>query len=577
LSLDSRGSARLKKTSRVSSNAYKSKNQVSRLAIVLDDVIYSAPLLLEYIPSGDAVIRGHFTEREAADLALVLRSGALPAKLEVAQNQVVGASLGADSIRKGLLSGVVGAVVVVVFMIVYYMIAGVVANLTLTLNLLILFAALAFFRATLTLPGIAGIVLGIGMAVDANVLIFERIREELAGGKDLRRAVKDGFNRAWITIFDSNLTTIITAVILYFLGTGPIRGFGLTLIISLSANLFTAVFVCRYLFDLLTARGTLAALPMRQLFKRPNLDFLSKRHICALVSIVIIVVGAVPFGIRWVNQNKAMASGKTQAGASLLHIPIKGIELTGGDSVRLDFTNVVDIALVRSALNQVNLGDSTIQSVGDGSEVLIRSPFNTSDQVIQTLRDAPAFKDNPFDVGEQQQIGPATGSDLVTKAMLAIGFSLVAMVVFLWYRFEWAYGLGAILALTHDVLVVLAFFALTGRQISLNVIAALLTIVGYSVNDTIVVFDRVREDVRINKTMPLQSIMNLAINQTLSRTILTSSTTLFVVLAQFLFGGEVINDFAFALLVGIIAGTYSSIYIASPVVLFFNKLFGRRA
>jgi len=449
--------------------------------------------------------------------------------------------------------------------------------LTLALNLLILFAVLAFFRATLTLPGIAGIVLGVGMAVDANVLIFERIREELAGGKELRRAVKDGFSRAWVTIFDSNLTTIITAVILYFLGTGPIRGFGLTLIISLVANLFTAVFVCRFVFDLLAARGTLTSLHMLQVFKQPNLNFLGMRHTCALISIVIIAAGMVLFSVRWVNQDKAMAAGKTQAGASLLHMPIKGIELTGGDLVRLDFTNMVNVGQVRAALAKVNLGDSTIQSVGDGREILVRSSFNSSDLVIKTLREAAELKDNPFGVGEQQQIGPAIGSDLVRKAFVAIGLSLLAIVVYLWYRFEWEYGLGAIVALAHDVLVVLAFFAFTGRQVSLNVIAALLTIVGYSVNDTIVIFDRVREDVRLNKAMPLQAIMNLAMNQCLSRTILTSCTVLFVVLAQFLFGGEVINDFAFALVVGCIAGTYSSVYIASPVVLFFNKLFGRRA
>jgi SecD/SecF fusion protein len=575
LSLDSSGTARLRKTSRLTSQAYKMNNAVTRLAIVLDEVIYSAPLLLESIPSGNAVIHGSFTDREAADLALVLRSGALPAKLDIVQNQVVGASLGADSIRKGLLSGLVGMLVVMVFMVVYYLLAGLIANLTLMLNILILLAVLAFFRATLTLPGIAGIILGIGMAVDSNVLIFERIREEQAAGKDLRRAIKDGFARAWITIFDSNLTTIFTALILYFLGTGPIRGFGLTLIISLIANLLTAVFVCRYVFELLATRESFTRLRMSQFFGATKIDFLGKRQICALASIVVITAGMVIMGIRWVNQDKAMAEGKTQLSTSLLQTPIRGIELTGGDMVRLDFAAPVQVGLVRAALEKIGLADSTIQTVGDGKQVLIRSPFNTSGKVIETLH--ATFTSDPFVVGEQQQIGPAIGEDLVHKATYAMVLSLIVMVIYLWYRFEWEYGIGAMVALAHDVLVTLAFFAFSGRQVSLIVIAALLTIVGYSVNDTIVIFDRVREDVRLNKGMTLKDIMNLANNQCLSRTILTSGTVLFVVLAQYLFGGAVINDFAFALLVGCIAGTYSTVFIAGPVVLFFNTLFKRRA
>jgi SecD/SecF fusion protein len=575
LSLDGSGTARLRKTSRLTSNAYKQDNVVARLAIVLDDVIYSAPLLLESIPSGNAVIRGSFTDREAADLALVLRSGALPAKLDIVQNQVVGASLGADSIRKGLLSGLAGAVVVMVFMAIYYLLAGLVANLTLMLNIIILLAVLAFFRATLTLPGIAGVVLGIGMAVDSNVLIFERIREEQAAGKDIRRAIKDGFARAWITIFDSNLTTIFTALILYFLGTGPIRGFGLTLIISLVANLLTAVFVCRYVFELLATRESFTRLRMAQFFGATKIDFLGMRHICALISIVVIAAGMVIMGIRWVNQDKALAEGKTQLSTSLLQTPIKGIELTGGDMVRLDFTTPVKVGAVRAALEKIGLGDSTIQAVGEGRQILIRSPFNTSGKVIDTLH--AAFATDAFVVGEQQQIGPAIGEDLVRKATYAMVLSLIVMVVYLWYRFEWEYGIGAMVALAHDVLVTLAFFAFSGRQISLNVIAALLTIIGYSVNDTIVIFDRVREDVRLNKSMTLKDIMNLAINQCLSRSILTSGTVLFVVLAQYIFGGPVINDFAFALLVGCIAGSYSTMYIAGPVVLFFNKVLKRRA
>jgi len=293
------------------------------------------------------------------------------------------------------------------------------------------------------------------------------------------------------------------------------------------------------------------------------------------ISIAVIAAGMVILGIRWANQDKAIAEGKTQLSTSLLQTPIKGIELTGGDMVRLDFTTPVRVGPVRDALAKVGLGDSTIQSVGDGKQVLIQSLFNTSGKVIDTLR--ATFTSDPFVVGEQQQIGPAIGEDLVRKASYAMILSLIVMVIYLWYRFEWEYGLGAMVALAHDVLVTLAFFAFSGRQISMVVIAALLTIIGYSVNDTIVIFDRVREDVRLNKSMSLKDILNLANNQCLARTILTSGTVLFVVLAQYLFGGPVINDFAFALLVGCIAGTYSTVFIAGPVVLFFNKLFKRRA
>lgn len=575
LSLDTKGGQRLKMISRKAANLYKNNNIVSRLAIVLDDVVYSSPLLLEYIPSNNAIIRGHFTEREAADLALVLRSGALPAKLEIVQNRTVGASLGADSIRRGVISGLVGAALVIAFMAGYYLLAGVIADFALFLNMLLLLAVLAFFRATLTLPGIAGIILTIGMAVDANVLIFERIREELAAAKELRRAIKDGFGRAWITIVDSNLTTIATALILYFLGTGPIRGFGLTLMIGLLANLFTAVFVCRFVFDWLTIARGVTSLRMFQLFARPNLNVLKARHICAVVSLLVIVSGMSVFAVRYINQNKALAAGKVQIGESLLERPIKGIELTGGDVLRLAFERPVSLARIRAALAKVGLGDSMIQAVDEGNEILIRSPFNTSARAIQALREH--LPQVGFQVAEEDRIGPAIGSELVTKAFYAIIMSLIVMVAYLTWRFEFQYGLGAMVALAHDVLVTLALFALTGRQITLTVIAALLTIVGYSVNDTIVVFDRIREDRRLNKGMPMEDLINLAVNQTLSRTVLTAGTTLVVVLAQYLFGGEVINDFAFALLVGIAVGTYSSVFVASPVVLWWEKFFKRVA
>jgi len=570
LSLDAQGRSRLSRVSRDANYKYENDNIVSRLAIILDDTVYSAPTLLVHIPNGSAQIEGHFDEREAADLSLVLRSGALPAKLVAERELVVGATLGNDSIRKGVISGLIGAAAVVVFMVVYYLLAGMVAIAALVLNMLILLGVLAMFHATLTLPGIAGIILTVGMAVDANVLIYERIREELAAGKAIRQAIKDGFDRAWVVIFDANLTTIITASILFWLGTGPIRGFGLTLIIGLVANLLTAVFVCRYIFDIMLLRGHLTSLKMLQLFKRPNLNVMGVRNYCISATVGITIVGLVVFGIRYANQTKALAEGKVQVGTTLLHKPIRGIELTGGDVVKISFANAVEIGAVRQALAGIGLGDSTIQHLDKPNQVMIRSAYNTGTKAVEALKTAIAG--NPFVVSEKDRIGPAVGKELVRNAFWAIALSLVLMVIYLWYRFEFQYGVGAFVALLHDVLLTMGVFAITGRQISLTVIAALLTIVGYSVNDTIVVFDRIREDIKLGKGSKLEDIMNLAVNQTLSRTTLTSATVIMVVFAQYLWGGEVINDFAFALLVGVITGTYSSIYIASPIVLIWNRL-----
>lgn len=345
--------------------------------------------------------------------------------------------------------------------------------------------------------------------------------------------------------------------------------------IGLLADLFTAVFVCRHIFDLIAASERFTTLRMFQLFARPNLNVLKARHVCLALSLIVIIGGMSVFTIRYINQNKALKAGKVQMGESLLEKPIKGIELTGGDVLRLQFEQPVSVADIRTALAKVGKGDSTIQAVDEANEVLVRSAFNTSATAVQALKTHLPGK--PFQVTEEDRIGPAIGGELVTKAFYAIIVSLIVMVAYLSWRFEFQYGLGAMVALAHDVLVTLAFFAVTGRQLSLTVIAALLTIVGYSVNDTIVVFDRIREDRRLNKGMPMEDTINLAVNQTLSRTVLTAGTTLIVVLAQFIFGGEVINDFAFALLIGIGVGRYSSVFVASPVVLFWEKLFKRVA
>ena len=568
LSLDGRGRSRLRSVSRKCQDLYKKRNEVSRLAILLDDVIYSAPTLITFIDS-NPIIKGSYTEDEAAELALVLRSGALPAKMEIIQNKTVGATLGADSIRRGVRAALFGLICVVIFIAIYYLVAGLIADLALMFNILILLGVLAFFRATLTLPGIAGIILTIGMAVDANVLIFERIREELTKENNLKRAVREGFAHAKTTIVDANVTTILTAFILYMLGTGPIRGFALTLIIGIGASMFTSLFVSRFIFDVLLTKDTFTSLKMFQFFKKPNIDFISKRYFAYILSLTVIVVGMVVFSIRNTNQNKAIAAGTMEKADSLFTTPIKGIELTGGDVIRVQFPEKVSVAQVRKSLSSIGLGESTIQSIEDSNEILIRSSFNSSTNALMAL--TSSFPDNKPEVLEMDRIGPAIGQELKSKAFWAILLALGVIIIYIWWRFEFRFGVAAIIALAHDVLITLGIFALTGHQITLGVIAALLTIVGYSLNDTIVVFDRIREDMHIVKKSSFAQIMNLSINQTLSRTVLTSFTTLVVVLFLWLFGGQVINDFAFALMIGVIVGTYSSIFIASPVLLLWQK------
>ncbi len=568
LTLDSRGRSRLRAVSRKCEQAYKKNNQVSRLAILLDDVIYSAPTLITYIDT-NPIIQGSFTKKESDELALVLRSGALPAKMEIIQNRTVGATLGADSIRRGVRAALYGLICVIAFIAVYYLLAGLIADLALMFNILILLGFLAFFHATLTLPGIAGIILTIGMAVDANVLIFERIREEFDKENNLKRAVREGFARAKTTIFDANITTLLTAFILYMLGTGPIRGFALTLIIGIIASMFTALFVSRFIFDLLLTNENIKTMKMLQFFKKPNINFISKRYIAYIASLSIIIVGLVIFSVRNENQNKALAKGVSPKSDSLLTTPIKGIELTGGDVIRLKFQKNISVGDVRKSLSTIGLGESTIQRVGEGNEILIRSAFNSSSNALTAL--TKSFPKNVPEILEKDSIGPAIGQELKTKAFLAILLALGVIVIYIWVRFEFRFGVAAIIALAHDVLITLAVFALTGHQITLGVIAALLTIVGYSLNDTIVVFDRIREDMHIIKKATFAEIMNLSINQTLSRTVLTSLTTLIVVLFLWLFGGQVINNFAFALLIGVIVGTYSSIFIASPILLLWQK------
>ncbi len=517
-----------------------------RLAVVLDGEVNTAPVIRERIPSGRAQISGNFSIQEAKDISLVLRAGALPAPVEIIEERSVGPALGRDSVTKGIRAIVIGGIVVLVFMAIYYLLCGLVADLALVLNLLIITGALSYFGATLTLPGIAGLVLTIGMAVDANVLIFERIREESKVGKALRAAVHAGYDKAFWTILDANVTTLITALILFQFGTGPVRGFATTLSIGILASMFTALVVTRLALDLITmAKPNMKRLPMLQFFNQPNIPFTKVRKFAYLASVIVIVVGMFFF----------LSRGSKNF----------GIDFTGGTLHQFSFTEVVPVEDVRGVLSDMGLGDSSIQSSGEGKDVIVRSYGGGTDDIVEGLEGK--FGKGTFEVMRVETVGPAIGEDLRKAAVKALIFALVGICIYISFRFEFRFAITAIIALTHDVLIALGMLALTGREISLPVIAALLTIVGYSINDTIVLFDRIREDRKLMRKSSQEEIINTSINQTLSRTVLTSTTTLLVVLALFLFGGEVINDFSFVLLIGVLVGTYSSIFIASPLLI----------
>ena len=520
-------------------------NVKKRLAIILDDMVQSAPVINEQIPSGKAQITVRFNYDQAKDLAIALRAGALPAPILVEEERNVGPSLGKHSVDEGIRATMIGFFSVVAFMTIYYLFGGLVANVALLLNILIILAALSYFHATLTLPGIAGTVLTIGMAVDANVLIFERIREEQALKKPIAVALSAGYHKAFSTIFDSNLTTIITAAILYYMGSGPIKGFALTLTVGLLASMFTGVFVTRPIFDLCLYKSGLKSLRMLHILNHvPHIDFLKIRRVCYAISLLTILVG----GYFFMKRGEGMY----------------GVEFTGGSMQEYRFQRSIPIEKIRKALGEIGYGTSTIQRVGDSSEIIIRAPQNSEKAIGDRLK--RDFSDNPYEVLRIESLGPVIGKELKVKAFWAVVLSLLGIWAYVVYRFDFKFAFGAILSLFHDALTTVGLVAISGREFSVGVLAAVLTILGYSINDTIVIFDRIRERRRMGVKETFEQAINTSINQTLSRTILTTLTVFMVIVALYFKGGEVINDFAFTMLVGVISGTYSTVYIAAPVL-----------
>lgn len=526
------------------------ENIGKRLAIVLDGGIQSAPTIQSRI-SDSGRITGNFNINEANDLAIVLRAGALPAPVKVIEERTVGPLLGQDSIRAGIKATIIGAILVVAFMAIYYLLAGVVANLALMLNFLIIFGALGYFHATLTLPGIAGIILTLGMAVDANVLIYERIREELKTERPIRLSIANGYHKAFSAILDTNVTTIIAALLLFKFGSGPIRGFALTLTIGLIASLFTAIFVTRIIYDLLTLNKNFTKLKMLQFIGETKIDFIGKRRICYILSALVIAVGLVTFAIRGEKNY--------------------GVDFTGGSFQEFRFQKDIEIDEVRTALGEIGLGNASIQKSGETKQIIIRTYENTYEQITAKFKEK--FSDNKFETLSIENVGPSVGKELRKSAILALVLALLGILGYIWIRFKnFSFAAASIIALLHDVLIALGFLAITHREMTLTIVAAILTIAGFSINDTIVIYDRIRENQKTMRKFSLGEIINLSVNQTLSRTLLTTFTVLMTVLALFFFGGEVINDFAFCLMVGFIAGTYSTVFVASPLVMAWQKI-----
>ena len=544
---DSRGAQRF---------AQATQQNVGRpFAIVLDDQIVSAPVINEPILGGSGQISGNFTVQGANDLAVLLRAGALPATLTVVEERTVGPSLGADSIRAGITASVIGAAAVVVFMVAFYGMFGLVANIALFFNIVLLLALLSVIGATLTLPGIAGIVLTIGMAVDSNVLIYERIREERRNGRSIVQAVDAGFSRAFGTIIDANLTTLIAAVILFFLGSGPVRGFAVTLAIGIITTIFSAFYLTRWMIAEWVRRKRPKELPKgirTGMFDGINFSFMNFRRVTFIISVVLVIASVVGFGTKGMNL---------------------GIDFTGGSVVQVESkSGPADLSEIRTTLNGLNIGAVQAQGFGSDKDVLIRIPAqdggaNAEQSAISKIRSA---LESDYTFSRVEVVGPVVSGELSRSATIGVLASLIAILMYIWFRFEWQFAVGAIIATAHDVILTIGVFVLTGVEFNLTSIAAVLTIVGYSLNDTVVVYDRVRENLRRYQKMPLPELIDISINHTLSRTILTAVTTMLALAALYVFGGEVIRSFTFAMLFGVAVGTFSSIYIAAPVLIAFK-------
>ncbi len=531
-----------------------------QLAIILDGKLYSAPNIIQPITGGNAQITGSFSREDADNIANALVSGSVPFKVDVKAEYDIAPTIGKETVRDGMWSGILGTILVMIFMLIYYRRSGLVADISLLLNALMMVGAVAAFSITLTLPGIAGIILTIGMAVDANVLFYERIREEIANGKTVSSAIDAGFSKAFSAIFDSNITTLLTALILLWLGTGAIKGFAMTLSVGIFTTMFTAVFITHLLFDLMERWCPMKELPMASFLKsKTQLDFIGTKKYAFLFSGILIAASVLAFGIR----------GKSAF----------GLDFTGGTQIEFSYKKSVPAAEVTQALAQAGFdaraiykSAATATGSNDNLEVLCRTTSRTkidpgkseSEYITGILQGK--FPQAQFTTVRQSTLGAVIGATFAKSAMLSLLVAVAGMILYMTLRFQFPYAVASNLAVVHDVIIATGLYVLFGGEVTMNVIAAGLTILGYSINDTIVNFDRIRENLKLLRNRTYNEIINVSVNETLARTILTSFTVVLVLFMQLLFGGSGIRDFVIPMLIGSIVGTYSTIYIASPII-----------
>jgi SecD/SecF fusion protein len=554
------------------------ENVNRRIAIVLDSYVYSAPNVIGEIPNGSSEITGNFTLEEAKDLANVLKAGSLPAPTRIVEEAIVGPTLGQVAQNQGIISIVSGILIVTLFMVAYYSKGGFIANFALVFNIFFIMGILAQLNAALTLPGIAGIVLTIGMSIDANVLIFERIREEMRRGVNLKEAISLGYKKAHSSIIDANVTTFLTAVILYSLGQGPVKGFAVTLMIGIASSFFSAVYITRVIIEQLTRKGEKSNFKFntplsKGLLSNLGIDFLSMRKKAYVFSLIVITTGLILISMNGLNL---------------------GVDFKGGRSYVVSFGEPVIATDLRTGLSSEFEGSSTeVKNFGSNSVMKVTTSYRVDDESDEADLDVrtalisgltnltgKSYIDDDEDVGVDQfaisssaKVGATIADDIKNASIQSILFSLVVIFLYILVRFRrWQFGLGAIVALFHDTLVVLSAFAIAGLfgfsfEVDQVFIAAMLTIIGYSINDTVIVFDRIRENLQLKTSDDQFKVFNMSINGTLNRTVITSITTLIVITILLVFGGAVLRGFSFALFIGVLVGTYSSIFIATPVVI----------
>lgn len=559
-----------------------------QLAIILDDQLISAPVIQSEIGS-QGQITGRFDAKSAKKLSDELNAGALPAPMKILAETTVAPTVGEDAIHAGLVAAAMGFCLVAIFMFIYYWMAGLVADIALFLDIALLPTALVVVAnvlgvfahdpsmggggsmqlPVLTMPGIAGLVLSLGMAVDANVLIFERIREEFMAKKAAGEAIKLGYGRAFTAIFDSNLTTIITGVILFVVGTGPVRGFAITLTAGVVISMFTAVVVTRLIFDHCVDPSRMAPFKMMHFFKNPKFDFMKATKFTVGISFAIIAVSLAIFAVRFLNNKASVLSVDLTGGTSIVYNLKEEAKPSEAD-IRACLNDFDNAAVIQF---QSGVGSSTLLvKTGETAETAKGQALEGKDvgaYVTKLLQEK--FPQAEFKAASVDEVGSMVGADLKKSGTLAVLFSLIAILVYVGFRFQFGFGLGALVALAHDALISIGLFSLCGRQISLIVITAVLTIIGYSVNDTVVLFDRIREMLRHDKKLSFYDLCNAAVNACLSRTVITSVTTFFAVLALFAFGDGSIFDFALIMLIGVVAGTFSSVFIATPIMFWWYK------